>query len=81
MFNGPVMGTAGSVRVTGTSSSFERVDESFLWTGSFTLNDFLLWNTDSGDSIVSLLSVLPCKGPERLCRGTSSALFSNSDGI
>lgn len=74
-FNAPVTGTAGSVGVTGTSSSFERVDESFLWTGSFTLNDFLLWNTDSGDPMTFTFST-PVQGAGTFVQGDVFGPFS-----
>lgn len=74
-FSGAVTGTAGAVGVTGASASLERVDESFLWTGSFPLNDFLLWNADTGDPITFAFST-PVQGVGTFVQGDIFGAFS-----
>jgi hypothetical protein len=74
-FSGQVTGTAGSVGVTGVSSSLDRVDESFLWTGSFSLNDFLLSNADTGDPITFTFNT-PVQGVGTFVQGDIFGAFS-----
>jgi hypothetical protein len=51
------------------------VDESFLRTGSFPLNDFLLWNADTGDPITFTFST-PVQGVGTFVQGDIFDAFS-----